>query len=199
MSTVTVPSTFKPRACTFTQSTNQRVNAAPFGGSEQAVDFLNDRWLCSVELPARRAGPAAALEAFIGALRGQTNTCALWHFMRPAPRGTMRGTLTMSATAAQGASSIVVTGGAGQAATTLLAGDLLGVGGLLLMVASDCTANGSGVITVPITNRLRVSQSSGAAVTWSAPTATFRLLTTSGMHYVPGYAEPLSLDFGEAI
>lgn len=199
MSVITVPSAFKPRTCAFTQSANQRVNAAPFGGSEQAVDLLNDRWLVSLELRAQTLAEAATIEAFIAAMRGQTNTCALWHFMRAAPRGTMRGTLTMSATAAQGAASIIVTGGAGQAATTLLQGDLLGVGGLLLMVASDCTANGSGVITVPITNRLRTTQSSGAAVTWDKPTTSFRLLNTSGVHYVPGYAEPVSMDFGEAI
>ena len=182
-----------------TLSTNQRVSAAPFGGSEQAVDLLNDRWLCSLNLPPNSQANAAQLEAFLAALRGQTNTVALSHPLRKAPRGTMRGTLTLSAAAAQGAASISITGGAGQAGTTLLAGDLVGVGGLLLMVAADATANGSGVITVSLANRLRTAQSSAAAVTWSAPTVPMRLLQSSGVQYQPGYAGAISLDFAEAI
>ena len=75
----------------------------------------------------------------------------------------------------------------------------MGVGGLLLMVASDATANGSGVISVSLANRLRVAQSSGAAVTWSAPTVPMRLLQSSGVQYQPGYAGAISLDFAEAI
>lgn len=197
MALITPPATFKPRTCTMVQSVTQRVNASPFGGSEQAIDLLNDRWLCNVELPPSTHASAAAMEAFIGAMRGQTNTVQLWHFARPQPQGTVRGTLTLNASAAQGASSIVLTG-CSPASGTLLAGDLLGVGGLLLMVASDCVAS-AGVITVPITNRLRTAQSGGAAVTWSKPMATFRLLSTSGVQYAPGVAQGPSFDFGEVI
>ena len=53
---------------------------------------------------------------------------------------------------------------------------MLGVGGLLFMVQSDVALDGSGAGAVPITNRLRVAQSSGAAVTWDRPTALFRLM-----------------------
>ena len=182
-----------------TLATNQRVSAAPFGGSEQAVDLLNDRWLCSLNLPPNSQANAAELEAFIGSMRGQTNTVALSHPLRKAPRGSMRGTLTLAAAAAQGAATLSITGGAGQAGTTLLAGDLVGVGGLLLMVAADATANGSGVISVTLANRLRTAQSSGAAVTWNAPTVPMRLLQSSGVQYQPGYAGAISLDFAEAI
>ena len=197
MSLITLPSLFMPRSVVFTQSVNQRVSAAPFGGSEQAVDLLNDRWLVSLELPPHFNSTMAAMEAFIGALRGQTNWVNLWHFMRPAPRGTVRGTLTLNAAAAQGASSIEVTG-CSPSTGTLLAGDVLGVGGLLLMVASDCTAV-AGVITVPITNRLRTAQSGGAAVTWDKPTAPFRMLSSSGVQYTPGVSQPVTFDFAEKI
>ena len=200
MATLTPPSIFyQVQRCQWTLSTNQRVSAAPFGGSEQAVDLLNDRWLCSLALPPNSQANAAQLEAFIAAMRGQTNTINLYHLMRPAPRGTMRGTLTLSAAAAQGAASLSITGGAGQAGTTLLAGDMLGVGGLLLMVAADATANGSGVITVTLANRLRTAQSISAAVTWNQPTAPMRLLQNSGVPYQPGFAGGISLDFAEAI
>lgn len=200
MSLITLPAGFRPVTCFPTLYVVQRVNSSPYGGSEQAVDLLNDRWLMTCELPpSPRHAEGAWREAFINNLRGQSNTVALWHFTRPAPRGTMRGTLTLNASAAQGASSVVVTGGAGQAGTTLLAGDLLGVSSLLLQVGADCTANGSGVVTVPIANRLRTALSSGASVTWDKPTAEFRLATHSGVHYGPRSVSATSFDFVEKI
>jgi len=197
MSTVSLPAVFQVSSCNLRLSVSQRVSASPFGGSEQAIDLLNDRWLMTLQLIQNSYANAQAIEAFIGSMRGQTNTVSLYHFARMAPIGTVRGTLTLNAAAAQGASSIVVTGCV-PTTGTLKAGDLLGVGGLLLMVASDCTAV-AGVITIPITNRLRSALSSGASVTWSAPTATFRLLTTSDVTYVAGTSGSVSMDFGEAI
>jgi hypothetical protein len=192
-----MPTAFKPRTCSLRLAVNQRVSAAPFGGSEQAVDLLNDRWLMHCELPPRALADGAWLEAFIGSLRGQTNTTSVYHFARPAPAGTVRGTLTLNAAAAQGASSIVVTG-CSPATGTLKTGDMLGVSGLMLMVASDCTAV-AGVITVPITNALRKALSSGAAVIWDKPTMTARLLATSDVGYEPAIAQAATFDFGEAI
>jgi hypothetical protein len=197
MSLITLPAAFKPRTCSLRLSVNQRVSAAPFGGSEQAIDLLNDRWLLSCELPPRYLAEGAAIEAFIGQMRGQTNSVSVWHFARPQPAGTVRGTLTLNAAAAQGASVIVVTG-CSPTTGTLKAGDMLGVGGLLLMVASDCTAV-AGVITVPVTNALRKALTSGAAVTWSAPTMTARLLDCSQVGYEPAIANNVTFDFGEVI
>lgn len=197
MSAVTLPTLFVPATCVFTQTTNQRVAASPFGGSEQAIDLLNDRWKCSLAFSSKASADAAWIEAFIGSMRGQTNTVALYHFARPVPRGTARGSMTLSTFASQGASSIVLTG-VSPSTGTLLAGDMLGVGGLLLMVASDCTASG-GVVTAPITNRLRVSQSAGAVVAWNKPATNFRMLATSDVEYVPGNTQPVTFDFGEAI
>lgn len=178
-------------------STNQRIGASPGGGSEQTIDLLNDRWMLSCELPESKRDNSAWREAFIGSMRGQVNTVALWNFTRPAPRGTVRGTLTLVASSLQGAASIQITG-CTPANGTLLGGDMLGVGGLLAMVASDCVASG-GVITVPLSNRLRAAQSSGAAVTWDKPTTLFRLLANSGVDYSPGRASATTLDFAEAI
>lgn len=197
MSTVTLPATFTPRNCRLTLSTNQRVVGSPFGGSEQAIDLLNDRWLLSCELAEGCFSDGAWREAWIDSLRGQVNTVALYHFAKPAPRGTVRGTLTLAASAARGANSLSITG-CSPANGTLLAGDMLGVGGLLVRVQSDCAAV-DGAITVPIVNRLRAAQSSAAAVTWNMPTAPFRLLSNTGVDYGQGRVSATSFDFGEAI
>ena len=197
MSLIPLPAKFKPRTCLPRMSVNQRVQASNFGGSEQVVDLLNDRWILSCELPPRLMDEGAWIEAFIGRMRGQTNTTSVYHFARPQPRGTVRGTLTLNASAAQGASTIVLTG-CSPSSGTLLEGDMLGVSGLLLMVATDCTASG-GIISVPITNALRKALTAGAAVTWDKPTMEARLLDTSYVGYEPAIAQGVTFDFGEKI
>lgn len=195
MAIITVPQSFVPSSVTLAQVTNQRLTASPFGGSEQAVDLLNDRWLMTLEIPGRYYGGAAAVEAFINALRGQTNTCMLYHFGRQRVRGTIAGALTLSAGASQGASAVSINATTG---TTLLAGDLIGISGLLLMVAADAIAS-AGVITVQLTNRLRKALLSGAAVTITRPSAEFRLASAPVVRYVPGFTDGFTVDFAEAI
>ena len=197
MSLITWPS-FDVASCTLKLSTNQRVSASPFGGSEQAVDMLNDRWLLSLALPQNSHATAQKIEAFIGAMRGKTNTVNLYHFARPLPTGTARGATTkINTLAAQGASSIIVKN-VSPSTGTLLAGDMLSAGTQLLMVATNCTAV-AGVVTVPLVNRLRASLAVDVDVVWSSPTATFRLMDSSGIAYQRGMTGMCSMDFAEAI
>lgn len=188
------PRVFTPRNFSLRLATVQRVHSSPLGGSEQAVDLLNDRWIASLELSPRTQDEAASLEAWIASMRGLTNTTSLYHFARPVPRGTLSGAPTAQV-AVQGAASIVLDATTGQ---TLKAGDLIGVSGLLLQASADCVAV-AGAITVPLVNRLRKAITAGSVVTWSAPTAEFRLVSQPAVQYVPGYAEGVSLDFVEAI
>jgi len=197
MSLIALPVDFEPRTCQLEPVTNQRMAASPFAGSEQVTDLLNDYWRMTVSLPDSPHAWGAWREAFIASFRGQVNWVALHHFVRPQPRGTMRGTPTLNGAHAQGAAALAITGGT--VGGTLLAGDMLGVGGLLFMVQSDVALDGSGAGAVPITNRLRVAQSSGAAVTWDRPTALFRLMSSSGVPYMPGMAGGPSFEFKEKI
>lgn len=195
MSVIVLPTGFCPNMFSLRLQTTQRAFASPFGGSEQVIDMLNDRWLISLSLPNRKFADAAVIEAFIGSLRGMTNTVALYHWVRKVPRGTMRGAPTVAAASAgDGSLAITTTAGA-----TLLAGDMIGVGGLLLQVATDATADGAGAMVLPITNRLRTAISGGSAVVWDKPTAPFRLASPSAVQYIPGYAPEVSFDFVEAI
>lgn len=199
MSIVALPTNLVISAFKLRLSVNQRMQASNFGGSEQAIDMLNDRWLATIETPGRAYDIAAVAEAYITSMRAQTNTTALYHYVRPAPRGTMRGSLTLAAGAAQGAASLSVTGGSGQAYKTLCTGDMLGLGGLLLMVQTDCAANASGVITVPLANRLRIAQSGSASVAWDKPTATFRMLSSDSVGYSGMTSDTTTIEFGEVV
>lgn len=196
MSTITWPSGVSPDSFSLMLQTVQRSHASPFGGSEQVVDLLNDRWMVSMTLPLRSTDEAAAVEAWIASFRGMTNTINLYHWERPVPRGTMRGSPTCSA-ASQGAASIVLATGA--VGVTLLAGDLISVSGLLLQVAANAVSNGAGAMTVTLVNRLRTAITGGAAVTWDHPTAVFRKISNPAQQYMPGYAGGVSLDFAEVI
>lgn len=196
MTTIAFPTGVAPDTFALRLSATQRVHASPFGGSEQVVDLLNDRWMISMSLPKRTRAQAAAIEAFINAMRGMTNTVNLYHFGRKTPQGTMVGSPTCNA-ASQGAASVTLASAG--ASATLLAGDMIGVSGQLLQVAADATANGSGVITVTLVNRLRAAITGGSAVTWDRPTVPFRLVSSPAVLHVPGYAESVSLDFAEVI
>ena len=183
----------------FTADFNTVSYGSPYGGAEQVTDLVNDRWRASAEFACNTFTRAAALRAWVTAMHGQANTVTLYDRANPAPAGTLRGTLTLNAAAAAGATSILVTGGAGQAGKTLLQGDLLGVGGQLFVVSTDVTFDGAGLGTVLLANRPRVALSNGASVTWDKPTAEFRLASKPSVDFVPGYGRTVPVDFIEKI
>lgn len=196
--TIAWPSAVVPNAFMLRLKTNQRTSASPFGGSEQTIDMQQDRWVASMSLPpTTRASRAAAIETFLNAMRGQTQVCYLHHFSRPVPLGTMRGIPSCTFTP-QGAAAISIgTGGPG---ATLKAGDMIGAGGLLLQVAADAVADGSGFfLLVPLVNRTRKAIPNNTPVIWDRPTAPFRMVSPVGVQHLPGYAEGVSLDFVEAV
>jgi len=197
MSIIALPAVFIPSTCVFKSVTNQRVASSNFGGSEQAVDMLNDRWTCSATVQLMSYQSGAKLESFIGALRGQTNFVNLHHFVRPAPSGTARGSMTLEVSRLQGEQYLRITG-VSPANGTLLEGDMLGFNGMLVMVRQDATAIG-GVIEVALAQRLRKACAAGTSVIWDKPSVPFRLMDTSGVNYSGAVVEDSSFTFGEAI
>lgn len=179
--------------------TNQRVTAAPGGGSEQASDMLNDRWMVYMTMAQANDDIAAEIEAFVASFRGQVNWVDLWHLARPVPRGTFANhVLAVDGAHAQGAATLNIS--IANFGTTYKKGDIIGVGGMLLMCSADGTTPASGTVPFPMVNRLRAALSTGAAVTTTRPKASFRLLSHSGIGYVGGnISEEVTLTFGEKI
>lgn len=194
----TWPAAFEPISFKLEQVTNQRVNSSPGGMVGEAVDLLNERWMVYMTLPQATEEDAQQIEALVNNFRGQVNWISLWHMARPAPRGTISGSPTLQANVAQGAKVLPIQAVAGQ---TVLGGDLLGVGGLLLMAAPGTyTADGGGVLSVTITGYVRKALTLGDAVTINKPTAPFRLLSTSGVGYAGGeISEEVTFTFEEKI
>lgn len=196
MTAFTMPSWFGADGFSLSLYTVQRTFSSPEGGSEQVIDRLSDRWLATLSASPRTFAEAAALEAFIASLRGMTNTLAIYHLLRPQPRGSMRGAPVVAAPLFRGDPNIQVTTTAG---ATLLAGDLVGCSGLLFQVAQDCVADGAGLMNILTVNRSRVAAASGTAVVWDKPSAPFRMTSKPVVDFIPGYAQGVAFDFVEAV
>lgn len=178
---------------------NERMFSGYYSGQSQVIDLMGESWIAQFTLPARKgAALGAQREAMVARLR-RSNTLLLWHLQRPVPRGTMRGTPTLSSAVAQLASTVNIQSTAG---ATLLDGDLIGLGGQVSMVDGDYTANGSGVFSnVKIWPRARAAISSGAAVAWDKPTVEFRNADSRGAPVVwlpASVSESLTVSLAEA-
>ena len=175
MSIITFPTSLKVSDSSWSQVRRDLSFNSILGS--QAVEVSPPLWEVFVSSPEMLEIESGEWEALMLQLRGQTNQLALWNHGRSAPSGTMRGTMTLNAAAAQGATALSIIA-ATEAAKTLKAGDLLGFGTLttqqLVMVMADATANGTGIISVTVEPPLRNAISISAPVTWDKPKALFR-------------------------
>ncbi len=189
---------FMPRRFQMMLMANTRTFVSPYTQGLQVTDLLADFWSVSLDLaPGNDPIIGGQIEAFFDRLKGAANCIVLWNLRRPAPLGSLRASPTLAATAAQlsNTASIQTTAGA-----TLLAGDMIGIGGQLVRVMTDTVANGSGVMPVEFAPRLRAVQNAGAAVTWDKPTSTFVMVSTQGapVDWTPGAYSAPSIELRES-
>jgi hypothetical protein len=175
MSIITLPTTLAVAKVAWSQQRRDMNFSSPFGS--QAVEISTPLWAVTLTSNGMIEKDSGIWKALLMQLRGRTNQLELWDMTREQPRGTMRGTMTLNVNAAQGAASLDIIA-AGQAGTTLKAGDMLGLGSgitqQVVMVVADALADGSGLITVSIEAPLRNAFAASSAVTWNKPTALFR-------------------------
>lgn len=182
MAIITLPTTLLAGTFTIGQKRYDLDEISDPSGNVASRLLGPPRWRLSMSSPDKASEARSKVwQVMLMQLRGKVNHLAAWDIARPAPLGTMRGSLTLSATAAAGATSISVTGGAGQAGTTMLAPDWLqlgsGLGSQTVMVMADATANGSGVIVLTIEPPLRVGFTSGTVVTWDKPLVHYKMIS----------------------
>lgn len=176
MTVIALPDGLRIAKQTWCQERNDIEFRNSFGA--QALEVSTPLWSSMITATQYLERDSGIWQALMMQLRGRTNQLSLHNTARPAPLGTMRGTMTLNLAAAQGDTSLSITGGAGEAATTLLKGDLLGLGtGLtqqVVMIVADATADGSGVISVTVEPALRNAHLIAAVVTWDKPKVLFR-------------------------
>lgn len=172
MTTYAYPDTapFRPQSFVAGLKSSVLVSTSPLNGSVQTVELLGDRWTFALDYAPHTLADQSALEGFWNRIRGRANRVQIWHMGRAAPRGTMRGSPTLSGSHARGALTLSITTTAG---ATLLAGDLIGINSQIVQAAADATADGAGTMTLQIVAPLRAAASNGTAVSWDKPTALF--------------------------
>lgn len=175
MSVINFPTSLKIDSSTWGQTRLDVSFGSAFGS--QAMEISPPIWSVKISSPPLFENESGDWQALIMNLKGQTNQLALWNHGRSYPRGTMRGTMTLNSSAAQGATSLSIIA-ASEVSKTLMAGDLLGIGTgatqQVVMVTALATSDGTGVIAVTIQPPLRNAFSGGASVTWDKPKALFR-------------------------
>lgn len=204
MATLDWPTTeeFKPQGVRWGVSAPRSAWRAFYTGQRQSVSHLADRLRCTLWLPpAWNTVQSARREAFLVSLASTGDWVRFGHFQRKVPSGTARGTMTLSGAVAAGARSIVIAGATPTVTATLLPGDVLGLGGHLLVVANTATMDGSNLLSVTLTTPAQATSASGAAVTWLQPTGQFELLTPDpAMEYGGGGLQaPMQLDFAQVV
>lgn len=190
-------SAFTPRRFQMRTSSNTRTFTSPYTNGVQVVDLMADFWMATIDLnPGNDQYSGGQIEAFFDRLKGATNRIVLWNLRRPAPLGTMRGSPTLGVSVTQLANTATIVTIAGQ---TLLAGDMIGMGGQLVRVMADAVADGSGNLAVEFAPRTRAAISSGAAVAWDKPTANFILASNGApVDWSPGEFTAPSIDLRES-
>lgn len=199
MTTLTWPNL---RVSSFRWTRLDRAVVARSGFGSQSIVQSGPLWEVDLAGVPQYWAEAHAIVAFLESFSGYANPIELWNLTQPVPIGTMRGTMTFAANAAQGAVSIQIDAGVGQAGTTLLKGDLIGFGSgttqQVVRIMADATANGSGVITVTIGSPLRNAFLLGASITWNKPKALFRQKSlNSGIEYTAVVGNPWALSLIE--
>lgn len=174
MATYTWPSgrAWIPQQVTWGVRTNVRTNTSSLNGATQTVMLPGSRWVQTVTMPPQPWAMRRALIAFL-VKTGGDNLIQVGDPTLARPRGTINTAGVTASAAAQFATSLTLNGCG--ASTTLLAGDLLAVGGQLLMNTDDTTASAGGVMTITVRQMLRAAVTGGAAVTLAGPTALWRL------------------------
>lgn len=197
MATITYPTTgthWLPKRFSAELRTNVMVSVSPLNGSVDTLELPGARWVFDLDFDGAYFSEQAEREALWTQMGGQSNRMALYHFVRPAPRGTMRGSPTLSATAAAGATSLSISTTTGN---TLLRGDMLKVGSQLVQVVADATSSG-GVLTAAIRPALRAQVASGQPVTWDKPTSLFIPSGPVAIPYGAVLGEGFSVEMVEA-
>lgn len=190
-------SAFLVRDCSIYLEPNTRGFTSPYTNGFQSIDLMGERLHMSISMAGCTAADGAQRQAYWNRLR-LSNWISAYHFARKKPYGTQRGTPTLLAAVAQGASALPMTGGTSGA--TFLPGDMLGCGGQLFEVADAVTFDGSGHATVNVSNRVRsvTGIAISTAVLWDKPTTNWRLASSVAVLFTPDHiCGPLDVELIE--
>lgn len=192
MATIDHPTWLKPAALEWVSKKSGIQSRSPITGATEAIEFPAERWQISATYPERLLRDSGAAEAFFARVVGGVERIRIYNWLRPVPRGSMRGTPTLNAAIARGARQIAI-----NTTGTLEAGDFFKVGNQLHQAFTSAVPSG-GVLLVDVVHRVRAASPAGTAVLWDRPTALFVLPTdTSRAAYSPGKMAGFAQEYDE--
>jgi hypothetical protein len=195
MPTISFPALSRaPSTLTWGLRSSTLTHLSPLSGSMRTLSTPGARWAFSAAWPAISGSDRRLIEAFIAQLNGRAGRFYYsppeYHF----PKGTAR-TATVNG-AGQTGSAINVSL---VAFATLLAGDFFEVNGELKRMTASATADAGGAATLSFGPPLRAAPPNGAAISLTAPRATFMLSDDQAALPVgPGGYADFTLDAIEA-
>lgn len=181
---------------------NTRIFTSPYSLATQTLDLLGERLTISLDLaPTSNPVHGAAREAYFNRLKASANGISIGHQRLKAPQGTLRGAVAATwknssgatatwknssgATATWMAGNPIVAFDIPQLANTgyirtlpgatLMAGDWIGLGGQLVQIMTNATADGTGLMAIEFQGRARALIPAGTQIFWDAPTSNFIL------------------------
>jgi hypothetical protein len=187
-----------PSAQTWTLIANTQVHVSPISGVAQTQRLGGALWATTITYANVLEADAALLQALLVSLEGKAGRVNVPCFGQRRPRGTISGSPLVKGAVLAGATQISIDNVTpGQ---TLLANDLIGIGGRIYMCKSAVTADGSGTMAVTVGPATRAAIADNAAVTLIGPTTKMMLVDDrQSWEFAPGRVRTLTLDLIEAL
>lgn len=194
MTTISYPTSriFVPSDLTVGLRRNITASRNPLTRRRKRIEYPGALWEWTLLFTPHSHAERAEIEAFWNWASDVDNVIALWHLVRPVPRGTLRTNTTTAGAASEGASTISINATTG---LTLLPGDMFSValsagGTQLVQIRSAVTSVSSVMSAAAFLPPLVGDVASGAAVTVVKPTTLFAPEEPFvPMQYSPGYAQ----------
>lgn len=165
-------------------------------GRVTTFSLPGSRWTASIRFETEYDVTRARKEALITKIKGGANRLSMHHHARPRPNGTLRGSPILGAPIVAGAETMTLANCNGG----VLAGDMLGLPGQIVMVMEDTTPL-FGNMTIAVSPTIRNPHNSGTAVVWNKPAALWipRSALAGPFPYLAGGVRPaFSWDLVEA-
>ena len=183
MAATDTPTSIGLESITLTAQNAVAYSESPYTYAQQVYSYGNERWLASVTIPGVNRGVAEPWVAFLLSLRGPVGTFTLGDPLGATPAGAAKDysdTITTSATASAGDTSLSLTGATVSITDYLKAGDYIQVGSgdsrTLHKVLSDVTSGAAGELAiVNMFPALRADVASGTSVSLFNTKGIFRL------------------------
>jgi hypothetical protein len=196
MTEISWPTSAIVRGFSLQLRSDQRVTSAQFGGSEHISDLQSDTWSSTVEFEFATRTQTGALDSFLTQLSTGTVYVKFGHLARPKNKGTLDSNTETLFTASSGADYLTLSAPEGK---TLLTGDMLECGELLLQVESDSVADSSNLMEVFLVNRLRKDLPAFSTVNLTNPRAKFVPINPGSLSFSPNFSDRFKVDFEEFV